>query len=106
MRKIRSVRRWLSQVELLEDRLTPALVTWDGGGSDFNWENVLNWSGDVLPGVGDDVVIGDAFAANTIKLYNIHAKVATLNSASAIEIYRYSILEVTASPIEAKSLRT
>ncbi len=104
MRKIRSVHRWLSQVEILEDRLTPALVTWDAGGNDFHWDNALNWSGDVLPGVGDDVVIGDAFAANTIKLYNIHAKVATLNSASAIEIYRYCILEVTASPIEAKSL--
>ena len=34
-----------------------AAVSWDGGGGDLNWNNPLNWSGDVLPGPNDDVVI-------------------------------------------------
>ena len=47
----------------IEDRTAPALVTWDGGGNDFNWNNALNWDNPValdpntLPGAGDDVVI-------------------------------------------------
>src|SRR5262245_42822264 len=43
--------------EVLEDRTAPAVVTWDGGGGNFDWSTPANWSGDVLPGAGDDVVI-------------------------------------------------
>jgi hypothetical protein len=35
-----------------------ATVTWDGGGGNLHWTNALNWSGNVLPGPADDVVIG------------------------------------------------
>jgi Ca2+-binding RTX toxin-like protein len=45
------------RVEGLEDRTAPAVVTWDGGGGDFRWENLLNWSNDVLPGAADDAHI-------------------------------------------------
>ncbi len=34
-----------------------AILTWDGGGGDDLWENPLNWSGDVVPGPTDEVVI-------------------------------------------------
>src|SRR5262245_25343284 len=44
-------------LEALESRLAPAVVSWDGGGSDFNWHNPLNWTGDAVPGSGDDAVI-------------------------------------------------
>jgi RHS repeat-associated protein len=44
-------------VTLLEDRVVPTLITWDGGGGDGLWANALNWSGDVLPGTNDDAVI-------------------------------------------------
>lgn len=30
-----------------------ATVTWDGGGTDTNWNTCENWSGDACPGVGD-----------------------------------------------------
>jgi hypothetical protein len=53
-------------LEHLEQRTLLAIVTWDGGGGDFNWNNALNWSGDTLPGAGDDVTIGEAFSAITV----------------------------------------
>ncbi len=34
-----------------------ATVTWDGGGGSLSWQNATNWSGNVLPGAGDDVTI-------------------------------------------------
>ncbi|MCR9294671.1 MAG: hypothetical protein NXI32_18290, partial [bacterium] len=45
--------------ERLEDRRLLAVVNWDGGGGDLNWNNPANWDTDQLPGVGDDVVIAD-----------------------------------------------
>src|SRR5262249_48865723 len=38
-------------------RTAPAIVTWNGGGGDFNWNNALNWSTNALPTSTDDVVI-------------------------------------------------
>jgi|GEM_PF-5198476 len=46
-----------SWLEGLESRVLLAAVTWDGGGSDLQWSNPLNWSGDALPGPTDDVTI-------------------------------------------------
>ena len=34
-----------------------ATITWDGGGGNSSWHTPANWSGDVLPGAADDVVI-------------------------------------------------
>ena len=34
-----------------------AVITWDGGGDAVSWNDALNWTGDVLPGAGDDVVL-------------------------------------------------
>ena len=38
------------RLEALEDRATPAAVSWDGGGDGTNWTDARNWAGDVLPG--------------------------------------------------------
>ena len=35
-------------------------VLWDGGGDGVSWSDPLNWSGDALPGAGDDVIINIA----------------------------------------------
>lgn len=50
---------WRPTLEVLEDRLSPAVVTWDGGGgpADTRWFTPANWDGDVLPTAADDVVI-------------------------------------------------
>src|SRR4051794_14837323 len=55
-------------LELLEDRLAPATVAWDGGtaGTGTAWNTAANWVGDVLPTAVDDVEIGSAFAGVTI----------------------------------------
>lgn len=50
-------------LEVLEDRLAPAVVQWDGPIGGGNWNLASNWDGNVLPGAGDDVVIGAALPA-------------------------------------------
>src|SRR5436305_1864403 len=44
-------------LEALEQRLVPALVTWNGQGDHTSWNDPHNWSGGALPGPADDVVI-------------------------------------------------
>jgi hypothetical protein len=53
-------------IELLEPRQLLANVFWDGEGGDFLWHNPLNWSGDVLPGPDDDVIINVPGAVNIV----------------------------------------
>ncbi|MEO1528790.1 MAG: hypothetical protein AAFX06_25500, partial [Planctomycetota bacterium] len=48
-----------SPFQKLEDRHLLATVEWDGGGDGNRWHDPLNWVGDTLPGIGDDVVIND-----------------------------------------------
>lgn len=62
-----NIRAWSSPLEPLEPRCLLAQVTWDGGGGDLSWDNPLNWSADVLPGPGDDVLISPP-GAPTISL--------------------------------------
>lgn len=39
----------------LENRLAPATLIWDGGGTDNHWKTDANWVGDVAPMPGDDL---------------------------------------------------
>ena len=41
----------------MEDRLAPALVTWDGTGDGIYWDDPDNWDTDSLPTTSDDVAI-------------------------------------------------
>src|SRR5258708_1233698 len=43
------------RLELLEDRLAPAVINWIGGSGDFN--DASNWNGGAVPGPNDDAVI-------------------------------------------------
>jgi autotransporter-associated beta strand protein len=49
----------------LEDRLAPAVATWDGGGADNKWTTAANWVGDVAPQAGDDVDFPGGVAQKT-----------------------------------------
>lgn len=40
---------------------TLAQVKWDGEGNDGRWENILNWSPDILPGPDDEVLLDHSF---------------------------------------------
>ncbi|MBX7105598.1 MAG: hypothetical protein K1X57_16055 [Gemmataceae bacterium] len=51
---MRRSRLWL---RTLEDRIAPAVVSWDGDANDTLWASPTNWSGNVLPGPSDDVFI-------------------------------------------------
>ena len=43
----------------------PATKTWDGGGADANWQSAANWSPDVAPVAGDDLIFPAAAAQQT-----------------------------------------
>ncbi|MFM7385245.1 MAG: beta strand repeat-containing protein, partial [Betaproteobacteria bacterium] len=48
----------------------PRIAVWDGGsdGSGTNFLDAANWEGDVLPGPGDTVIIGDTGSTSTITI--------------------------------------
>jgi len=77
----RGRRRGLS-FELLEDRRL--LAVWDGGGG-TSWHDPLNWTGDVLPAAGEDIVIGAAFSGAVIQITQ-PITVGALNSAASLSV--------------------
>jgi hypothetical protein len=89
-RQHRFFRPWLT---VLEDRITPSTVTWDNDGGDYDWNNAANWSGDVLPGAADDVVID--FEANdfTVNLHGVSATIRSLVSEAGLSINMGSTLD-------------
>ncbi len=74
-------------LEALEDRTLLAIVTWDGGAvpPNFNWNDPANWSGDTLPGTGDDVTIPDLVGTPVITSSGAVA-IRSLTSAERIAI--------------------
>lgn len=56
------------RLEVLEDRLSPAVRVWAGLGLDNVWSNHANWVGNVLPVPNDDLV----FPANAPRLVNVN----------------------------------
>ena len=47
--------------------LSSRTISWDAGGTDAAWSTAANWSGDVLPGSADDVLItGGAYVTSAI----------------------------------------
>ena len=47
------------RLELLEDRIAPAMIVW-GNSSGGDWDTAANWHGGVKPGPADDAVINIA----------------------------------------------
>ena len=45
-------------VEALEDRVTPATISWTGAGTNTNWANPVNWNLGRAPLAGDDLIFG------------------------------------------------
>jgi hypothetical protein len=49
---------YLAYIEISGLTATTPAISWDaGGGADQKWSTLTNWSGDVLPGSGDDVLV-------------------------------------------------
>jgi len=40
----------------------PAVITWDGEAGDGRWSNPINWSGNLLPGPSDEIVLDNSIA--------------------------------------------
>lgn len=103
-RKKRSRRRKrLVPVESLEQRLLLTTIAWDGEAGDGDWHNAANWFdqsnsvNDVLPTADDDVVIGSAFAGDTIVIApSTTVDINSINSAAAITIEASATLEIAA----------
>jgi hypothetical protein len=43
----------------------PAQIKWDGEGGDVSWSNPLNWSGDIVPGYADDILLDNSFVTGS-----------------------------------------
>lgn len=50
---------------LLSVNVFAATKTWDGGGADANWTTAANWSTDIAPVAGDDLIFPAAAAQHT-----------------------------------------
>jgi hypothetical protein len=70
--------RTILRLELFEDRLTPAAVSWTGGGDGTSWTDGRNWSTGAAPGTTDDVTINSTFS--TIN----HTGTDTVNSLTVL----------------------
>src|ERR1043165_1053171 len=45
--------RFKPLIEVLEDRISPAVVQWSGAGTNNEWSNRFNWQGNAVPGMND-----------------------------------------------------
>jgi hypothetical protein len=54
--------------------------TWDGGGATNNWSEAANWSGDVVPGIGDVAVFDGTSTKDATIDVNINVQGIQINS--------------------------
>jgi hypothetical protein len=93
------------RLEWLEERATPAAVSWTGAGDGINWSDVHNWSTATrLPGPADDVTISapGTFIFHTFGNDSVHS----LQSKSAILLSGGSLSLAAASAIDNTLLLT
>src|SRR5262245_26462433 len=72
--------RWRPQLEVLEDRVVPAVRVWDGGGATNLWTDRFNWQGDLAPTAGDDLVFGPGADPTSLTSTNDFGANAAFNS--------------------------
>ena len=68
----------------LEDRLTPTMISWDGGAGTMNWADANNWITNTLPGPGDDVVIGPAYSGIIVTSFFSDVSIKSLTSSATV----------------------
>ena len=66
----------IASLALLVAAAQAGTVTWDGEANDLLWATPENWSGDEVPGTGDDVVVNDGTEAAPVVIGD---NVATTN---------------------------
>ena len=68
-------------------------VTWDGGGIDDDWHDPLNWDTNIVPGSGDEVIIGDFYS---VSIYNGDATVRRVKNEGTLTVSPGRILTINA----------
>src|SRR5262245_52122159 len=63
-----------------------AAVVWDGGGDGTNWNQALNWSGDIVPAATNDVVIDVAGTNVVIFISSGNISVRTLQCQESLTL--------------------
>src|SRR5262249_35395777 len=86
-RRVRRPFRRPLVLEHLEDRLSPAVIAWDGGpaATGTNWNDPRNWAGDALPGPAVDAQIGSTFAGSAVTS-SANVSVRSVTSAAALQL--------------------
>ena len=74
-----------SPFERLEDRHLLAAINWDGGGDNETWGDPLNWDGDVLPTVADQVFIQDASSELLVRI-DTNVVVESIDTSESLEV--------------------
>ena len=77
--------------EGLESRRLLAAVAWDGGGGNSDWNNLLNWDTDTLPGSTDDVII-DILGTPTITHSSGMTTINSLQSQEPLSIQNSNLI--------------
>jgi len=80
LKQVRIIALWSLLVVTGLGSVTPALavaVDWDGLAAG-NWGTATNWSGNVLPGAADDVLIDGGDAQNTTVTLNVNPSINSL----------------------------
>ncbi len=99
-REIARARRLM--LEPLEERVTPATITWIGAGTNSNWSNPANWDLGRAPLPGDDLVFSIlAPPTNRTPIYDLSG--TPLFNSLTISASGYSLGGTVASPTLALS---
>ena len=91
-----------SNIASVTATVSKVYVWWDGGGDGTSWSDAANWSGDLLPGPNDDVLIDDVTDPVVI-LNSGSVSVKSLESEEALVVTGGS-LTVTAPSVIQGSL--
>ncbi|HSL32826.1 MAG TPA: Ig-like domain-containing protein, partial [Candidatus Limnocylindrales bacterium] len=87
----------LSAVTEVAVDVLAGLVDWDGGGDGADWNDPLNWSGDVLPGPTSHVIID--LAGATVTHASGVTSILSLNTFEALDLSGGSISVATTSTV-------
>ncbi len=85
----------LGVVVVLPAQAQAAIVTWDGGGADNNWNTVANWVGDVAPGTLDVAT----FDATSVKNATVNANISVAGI-NIVSTYTGTITQAAGRPLE------
>jgi hypothetical protein len=85
---------WISGGFVVEKDLV--VREWDGGGNGTSWSDAANWVGNVLPGAGEQAVVG---AGHNVS-FNTTATVGALLSASPITVQGGTLTVVGAAQFD------